>query len=141
MRRQLYICISALILGCYLLPAQEVKSEKSSLRINNIPKVEVIEIPDTDAPVVEIISPKIYLGTRYYSKQPEFDLIGKVSDSSAVSFVSINGDMRPFSELGIFTMQLTLKPGDNPFRVVAMDQNENLREVFLWLIIPLPWLR
>lgn len=130
MKKQHYICIATLILGCYMLPAQEVKSGKSSLRISNVPKVEVKEIPDTDPPVIELISPKIYLGTRFYTQQQEFDLIGKVSDSSTINFVSINGDMRPFTESGIFTMQLTLKPGDNRFRVVAMDQKENLREVF-----------
>ncbi len=120
----------AFILGCYFLPAQEIKSEKASLRISNIPKIEVREIPDTDPPVIEFISPKIYPETRYYTHQQEFDLIGKVSDSSSVSFVSVNGDMRPFTDLGIFTIQITLKKGDNAFRVVAMDQKENLQETF-----------
>ncbi len=130
MKRDIFIIVAALILGCQMMPAQEVKSEKSGLVISNIPKVEVKEIPDNDPPVVEFISPKIYLGTRFYTKQPEFDLIGKVSDNSTVSFVSINGDMRPFTESGIFTMRQTLKPGDNTFRVVAMDKKENIREVF-----------
>lgn len=129
MIKHIHIGIFALILSCHLLSAQEVKSEKLGLSISNIPKVVGL-VQDTEPPVIEFISPKIYLGTRFYTKQQELDLIGKVSDSSAISFVSINGDMRPHSELGIFTTPLNLKPGDNPFRVVTMDMEENLRELF-----------
>jgi len=130
MKRISSICIAALILGSHALPAQEVKSTKTSLRINNLPKVEVKEIPDTEPPVIELISPKIYLGTRFYSKQKELDLIGKVTDRSGINFISVNSDFRTLTESGIFTTQLTLSPGDNHFKVVAMDQKENLREVF-----------
>ena len=57
-------------------------------------------------------------------------MIGKVSDSSAISFVSVNGEIRPYTASGIFTTRVKLQPGDNPFKVVAMDHKENLREVF-----------
>ena len=130
MKRISSICIAALILGSHALPAQEVKSTKTSLRINNMPKVEVKEVPDTEPPVIELISPKIYLGTRFYSKQKELDLIGKVTDRSGINFLSVNSDFRTLTESGIFTTRLTLSPGDNHFKVVAMDQKENLREVF-----------
>ncbi len=130
MKRISSICIAALILGSHALPAQEVKSTKTSLRINNMPKVEVKEIPDTEPPVIELISPKIYLGTRFYSKQKELDLIGKVTDRSGINFLSVNSDFRTLTESGIFTTRLTLSPGDNHFKVVAMDTKENLREVF-----------
>lgn len=130
MKRISSICIAALILGSHALPAQEVKSTKTSLRINNIPKVEVKEVPDTEPPVIELISPKIYLGTRFYSKQKELDLIGKVTDRSGINFLSVNSDFRTLTESGIFTTRLTLSPGDNHFKVVAMDNKENLREVF-----------
>ena len=130
MKRISSICIAALILGSHALPAQEVKSTKTSLRINNMPKVEVKEVPDTEPPVIELISPKIYLGTRFYSKQKELDLIGKVTDRSGINFLSVNSDFRTLTESGIFTTRLTLSPGDNHFKVVAMDNKENLREVF-----------
>ncbi len=130
MKRISSICIAALILGSHALPAQEVKSTKTSLRINNMPKVEVKEVPDTEPPVIELISPKIYLGTRFYSKQKELDLIGKVTDRSGINFLSVNSDFQTLTESGIFTARLTLSPGDNHFKVVAMDNKENLREVF-----------
>ena len=121
MKRISSICIAALILSFQAISAQEVKSVRSSLRINNMPKVEVIEIPDTKPPVIELISPKIYLGTRFYTDQQEMDLIGKATDSSGISIVSINSDLRPITESGIFTTRLSFNPGDNTFRIVAMD--------------------
>ncbi len=116
-----------------MLQAQEVKSVKAGLRINNLPKVEMREkeeLPDTDPPEIEFISPKIYLGTRYYSTQQELDLIGKVTDPSGISLVSLNSAQPPVSDAGIFTLRLNLKPGDNQVRIVVMDREDNLREEF-----------
>jgi len=130
MKRISSIYIATILIVCQTINAQEVKSVKSSLQINNIPKVEVVEIPDTEPPVVEFISPKIYLGTRFYTQQEEFDLIGKVTDSSGVNLVMINGESIPQNESGIFTTRLNLNRGDNRVRIVAMDAKDNLRDVF-----------
>ena len=131
MKRISSICIAALITGFQTISAQEVKSERSSLRISNIPKIEVVgDTRHRTTGRLILISPKIYLGTRFYTNLREMDLIGKVSDSSGISFISINSDLRPISESGIFTTRLLLNPGDNTFRIVAMDQKENIREVF-----------
>jgi hypothetical protein len=130
MKRIYFICIAVIILGCQTITAQEVKSVKTGLRINNIPKVEVVEIPDTEPPVVEFISPMIYLGTRFYTQQQELDLIGKVTDSSGISLVMINGVSHLPTESGIFTTRLNLNRGDNRVRIVAMDEKDNLRDVF-----------
>ncbi len=138
MKRTTAILLATLILGIPDLFAQEVKSERSSLRISNKPKVEVVEVPDTQPPEIEFISPKIYLGTRFYTQQQELDLIGKVSDSTGISFVSVNSELRPVTASGIFTTRLNLKPGDNPVKVVAMDKKENLREEFFIVDYTLP---
>jgi len=130
MKRFYFNCIAIIILGCQTITAQEVKSVKTGLRINNIPKVEVVEIPDTEPPVVEFISPMIYLGTRFYTQQQELDLIGKVTDSSGISLVMINGVSHLPTESGIFTTRLNLNRGDNRVRIVAMDEKDNLRDVF-----------
>ncbi|MEN8155831.1 MAG: caspase family protein [Bacteroidota bacterium] len=122
------ILISALILGCTILGAQEVKSVKSSLRISNIPEPEVVEMPDTDPPVIEYISPKIPEGFKYISPKQQMDLIGKVTDNSAISFVSVNSEMQSLSEEGIFTTRLELEVGENSFTIWAMDREENLKE-------------
>ncbi|MCK5134515.1 MAG: caspase family protein [Bacteroidales bacterium] len=120
-----------LLLGYLMLNAQEVKSEKSSFHINNLPKIQVKEIPDTDPPSMEFISPKILPGARFQSNLPELDLIGKVTDVSGISFVSVNSEIRSVTETGIFTSRLNLDPGENLFRVVAMDQKENLTEQYI----------
>ncbi len=125
------IFILLMFTGIQVLTAQEVRSVKSSLRISNKPKIEVKEIPDTDPPSIEIISPRISPGTRFQSILPELDLIGKVTDVSGVSFVSVNSEIRTITETGIFTTRLNLEPGENLFRIVAMDQKENLKEQYI----------
>ena len=126
-----YIFALLMFMGLQTLTAQEVKSVKSSLRISNKPKIEVKEIPDTDPPTIEFISPKIPAGTRFPSTQPELDLIGKVTDRSGISFVSVNSEIRTITETGVFTTRLNLEPGENLFRVVAMDRMENLKEMYI----------
>jgi hypothetical protein len=121
--------ILILLLGCISLGAQEVRSARSSLRISNMPKPVVVEVPDTEPPVIEFISPRIPTGIKYICKQPEMDLIGKAKDSTGISFVSVNSEMQPLTENGIFNTRLNLQPGDNQFRIVAMDGKENLKEL------------
>jgi hypothetical protein len=124
------ILVTALVLCSLALGAQEVKSVKSSLRISNIPRPEVKEVPDTNPPVLEYISPRIPVGFKYVSKDPQMDLIGKVTDETGVSFVSVNSEMQSLTDAGIFNTRLNLEPGENRFRIVAMDKKENLAEQF-----------
>jgi hypothetical protein len=125
------ICIVLLLLGGICLNAQEVKSAKSGLRVSNKPAPVIIEVPDTDPPLIEYISPKIPEGMKYYSNLPQMDLIGKATDRTGISFVSVNSAMQSLSASGIFTTRLELQPGDNLFRIVAMDGKENLKEQVL----------
>ncbi|MFH0758568.1 MAG: caspase family protein [Bacteroidota bacterium] len=128
MKATIYLTVLALFLGGSHLSAQEVKSVKSSLRINNLPKTEIVEVPDTDPPVLEYISPKIPAGFKHVTKQPQMDLIAKATDNAGISFVSVNSEMQSLSETGVFTSRLELKPGENQFRIVAMDRKDNLAE-------------
>ncbi|MCK4745563.1 MAG: caspase family protein, partial [Bacteroidales bacterium] len=131
------LLLLALFLGCASLSAQEVKSVKSSLRISNMPKPVVVERPDTDPPVIEYISPKIPAGFKYVSKLPEMDLIGKATDKTGISFISVNSEMQSLTETGVFNTRLELQPGENQFRIVAMDEKENLKEqLFLVEYVP-----
>jgi len=118
-----------LIVASHSLSAQEIKSKRSSLRISNMPKPEIKVIPDTQPPTIEIITPKIPGGAWYNSRQPEVDLIGKVTDSSGISFVSVNSELKSLNKAGIFTSRLQLEPGDNQIRIIAMDQEDNLKEL------------
>ena len=106
----------SIFLGCTALCAQEVRSVKSSLRISNLPVPEVPMVPDTDAPKVEYISPKIPVGFKFTTRQPQMDLIGKATDETGISFVSIDSEIQTLTEAGIFTARLELIPGINQFR-------------------------
>ena len=121
------LLLLALILGCAAMNGQEVKSKKTSLRISNIPVIK--EVPDTEPPAIEFISPRIPAGIKYYSKQPEMSLIGKATDEAGISFLSVRGEMQSLTETGIFNTHLELQPGENRFTIVAMDEKENLKEV------------
>jgi len=121
------LLLLALVLGCAAMNGQEVKSKKTSLRISNIPVIK--EVPDTEPPAIEFISPRIPEGIKYYSKQPEMSLIGKATDEAGISFLSVRGEMQSLTETGIFNTHLELQPGENRFTIVAMDKKENLKEV------------
>lgn len=117
------------------ISAQEIKSAKSGFRMNNLPKreIEKAEVridPDTSAPVLDLITPKINPGTRYHSQKKEIGIIGKASDSSGISFVSVNSELQIINESGFFTTRLTLDRGENQVSIVAIDKNENLREIY-----------
>lgn len=125
-RQILYI---ALVFNMLLtVSAQEIKSVKTGLRINNLPVLEEVKSPDTTPPQVEFIAPKIYPETRYYSKKQEMDLIGRVSDSSGIDFISVNSELQSTNKSGIFTAHLVLESGDNQIRIISMDEHENLQE-------------
>lgn len=125
------ICMALGMLGMLGIRAQEIKSVKSGLHINNLPEIKAMAKLDTAGPSVEFIAPKIYAGTRYYSKIPEMDLIGRVSDSSGIALVSVNSDLQTVNESGIFTTRLVLEVGDNPVSVISMDNKDNLRETHI----------
>ncbi|MBA7587306.1 hypothetical protein ES708_29332 [subsurface metagenome] len=59
------------------MQAQEIKSEKSYIRINNKPKKEVVVKPDKIPPEIKIISPAVTKGVKYKSVVPEINLVGK----------------------------------------------------------------
>jgi hypothetical protein len=123
-----YSILLALAMLVSTLQGQEVKSGRSSLKISNMPKPEEATPPDTESPVLEFISPKIPVGFKYTSLTPELDLIAKVTDPSGISFVSMESEMQSLSDKGIFTKRLQLAPGINTFRIVCMDQKENMTE-------------
>jgi len=113
---------------CAWLPAQEVKSARSSLRVSNLPAPEAVTLPDKDPPLLEYISPGIPPGFKYTTREQEIDLIARATDSSGISFVSVNAEMKSLSENGIFTARLKLDPGENTFRIMVMDNRDNLKE-------------
>jgi len=124
-----YIIFSlTLLFCCSLIQAQVIKSEKSYLRLNITPKKEVVEIPDTTSPELQIISPVITGGKQYISNEPEINLIGRASDESGIASVIINSEIMEISEAGVFTAGLLLEPGDNVITVIVIDNKYNSLE-------------
>ena len=122
--------ISSLILFfCFsFVQAQVIKSEKAYIKLDNIPKKEVVEGIDKTPPEINIISPAVKKGTKYLSAVPEINLVGKATDESGVSTVLINSELKEVTEAGVFTAELILEPGDNEITVITMDNNDNYQE-------------
>lgn len=124
-----YIILTLLFLGLYAFSfAQVIKSEKSYLRVNNIPKKEVVREIDNTPPEIKIVSPAIMENVLYISTVPEISLIGRVSDDNVVSSLILNNEVKEFSASGVFAGKLTLSPGVNEISILAMDNSDNLVE-------------
>lgn len=116
-----------LLFSFSVIQAQVVKSEKSYLRLNIKPKKEVVEIPDTSLPELQIISPEIEEGTKFISDKSEINLLGRVSDKNGIASVIINSEIQEISEAGIFTTGLLLEPGNNLITITVVDNEYNSR--------------
>ncbi len=83
---------------------------------------------DTQPPVLSIITPVIEKGEIFKTELDKVDLLGEVKDDSKVRFVSVNNEIRTVNETGVFAFTLKLSPGENPVRIRAMDEHNNLRD-------------
>ena len=99
---------------------QAVESKTTRIHINNL--------PDTQPPQIRLMTPEMKRGSTYQTDTKEIDLIGEVKDESGIKFISVNSDVRNINEAGIFSIRLTLEPGENLIRMVAADNEDNLRE-------------
>ncbi len=102
---------------------QEVKSNFVKFKVNNI--------GDTESPRIKILTPSLSQDLHYKTDVKEIVLIGEVTDSDGIRFISVNDDVRSINETGIFTSRLTLKSGENIIHVIAADNKDNLIEQFI----------
>ena len=107
-----------------------VLAQNDTLRSN---RVEFIlnNLPDTQPPTIKIITPAIGEDTSYQTSKEEIDLIVEVKDESEIMVVSLNSEMVEVNEFGLFTSRITLLPGENHIRFVALDMKDNMKERFL----------
>ncbi len=108
-----------LLSGYSTLYSQEAESKTVEFMLNNK--------PDTEPPVVSIISPALVRGARYQTDQKKFDLIGEVKDDSKIRIVFVNNESRLIDESGVFASSLSLSPGENEIQIKALDEYNNLR--------------
>ncbi len=116
------------------VPGQVVESETVKFHINNL--------PDTDPPVIRLVSPPVQGEGSFQTGTKELDLIGEVRDQGGVKFITVNADVRNVNEAGIFSARLTLEPGENRVRLIASDEEGNMaeRQVTIEYIPPEPTL-
>jgi len=130
MNTKRYIWI-VLFVFCYsIVQAQVIKSEKVSIRLGPETDKGLSEELDQTPPEIKIMSPQIAEGTKYIHKSdlPEINLFGKATGNNGIISVIVNSEMREINDEGVFSAQLSLKPGDNEVTIIAMDNNNNYIE-------------
>ncbi len=126
LKRIIVLLSVVLLFTSYLLEAQQVESEETVFRLNNI-KIKEIP-PDTISPEIEIFSPKIK-NNKCYSKKPEINIIGKVNDDeSGVSKIFINNEFYELPKDGHFVYKIPLEIGINEIGITAIDNQNNFTE-------------
>lgn len=118
-----------LALNFQLIYSQEIRSEKSTIFINNYP-IEITETPDTTPPVVKIISPSINLNETFKSEASEITLIAKIDDDkSGINRIIFNSEKYPRPDDGLFVQVLNLKKGMNNIHMIVVDNEDNYSNI------------
>ena len=116
-----------LLYGFSILEAQQVKSKRTLIHIDNIIKVE--PVPDTTSPEITIISPRFDKNNELHSKKSEIKIIGKVVDTeSGINKIFINNEFYELPEDGLFVHMVPLEIGNNEISITAVDNENNFSE-------------
>lgn len=99
---------------------QVIESDMARIFIDNL--------PDTSPPQVRFISPPVIGDMVFKTNSETIDIIGEIKDESGIKFVTVDTEVRPVNETGIFTARIDLLPGENRIKMVAADQRDNLLE-------------
>ena len=108
----------------FFIYSQELRSEKSTILINNL-KIEEKVIPDTTPPLIKIISPLLE-EDKIKTDISEITVIGKITDiESGINRIFINSEKFELADDGLFAQDLLLKKGKNKINVIAIDNEDN----------------
>ena len=119
------IILSLLIMHSALyLFAPAVEAATTSNRVKYLPEAGQ-SVPDTRGPRIEIFSPDIKRSLKLVLKSEAVTVIGRATDESGVSSVSINGQPATLDEQGNFSAEVLLRVGENRITVSAMDVRKN----------------
>jgi hypothetical protein len=116
-----------------MVQGQVVKSEKSSIRLNTTPKKEVVRQADTQAPVIEIITPTIKEGEKLVLEEGRVDIIGLVKDNSGISSLMVQSKDVEWQSNGVFRTSVYLDEGDHLIPIIAIDSSGNHTKSELWV--------
>jgi len=109
-----------LILGQDPAICQEVETKSVRIRISNL--------PDTIPPSIKLMTPYITRDMIYETEADKMDIIGEVKDENGIRFISVNSELMPVNESGLFSSRLKLLQGENEIRLVASDNKDNINE-------------
>ena len=99
---------------------QKVESEYVGIRFNNL--------PDTEPPVIKILSPVSLEQGNIQTEHEELRIIGEVTDKSGIKYVMLGDELIEINEMGLFTRKIPLTEGVNRYNLVASDMKENKSE-------------
>ena len=99
---------------------QKVESEYVGIRFNNL--------PDTEPPVIKILSPISLEQGNIQTGEEELRIIGEVTDKSGIKYVMLGDELMEVNEMGLFTGKVALVEGINRYSLVASDMKENRSE-------------
>ncbi len=117
-----FLLLLALIVAVATVSSgQEVESGYVGIQFNNM--------PDTEAPLIKVLSPVTRGDGTYMTETEEVNIIGEITDESQVKYASFDGELVSPNELGIFTLKVKLEPGINQFRITASDVEDNTGEL------------
>jgi hypothetical protein len=103
--------------------SQEVRSGRIQYRLSNL--------PDTTAPVFQILTPALKPDQANMVKEGFIILSGEVTDESEISLLAVQSEKQVPDENGRFSVSLKLFPGENQIRLVSADIYQNLSETVL----------
>ena len=117
MKTKLLFLFTILSLFVLTTHSQVITSDKSSIYINNKLKGNIDQTP----PSITLISPKIEQEANLVMNKNALNIIGKASAINGINSIYINQGKIKTPDDGIFTAEISLKPGKNDISIILID--------------------
>jgi hypothetical protein len=127
------LIILVLMVSLMPLMAQEIKGEKVGIVLNNEAEAKIYNAPDVEKPEIILLSPMFEDDYYYKSDESEVEIVGKASDNNKVILVTANSRICDLDEQGVFRTSVELLPGQNRFKIRAIDGSNNIKDHFILL--------
>jgi uncharacterized caspase-like protein len=116
--------VDLLVVMVLLAIPTTILAARSTVRMEVKPQASSAEL-DSSPPVITISSPDIKRGLKVVAREAGLTVTGRATDGSGIASVSVNGVSARLDELGNFSADILLKPGENQVTVVALDTAGN----------------
>jgi len=118
--------------------AQIISSQKSFLKVTKEAEPEpekteqvkqVTKTRDISPPEIKLVSHTLSSDNTIETSDSEAVIIGRISDDSEISSLMVNSKPTEISEKGIFNTSLKLNPGENEVLIMALDDQDNIKNL------------